>query len=87
MNGPSLFLNQGTNVITLHKLKVCRWYQFDHVSQYLSKKVSILRNIEENGKEYGQQHIKNQIKHLRWTPLQKWLTSFSCRLFSQKAPF
>ena len=59
MNGPSLFLNQGTNVTTLHKLKVRRWYKFDCVSQCLGKKAIILRNSEENGKEYGQKHIKH----------------------------
>ena len=30
--------------------------------------------------------IQNYVKHLIWSALQKWLTGFSCGLFSQNNP-
>ena len=34
-----------------------------------------------------ERRIQNPVKHLRWSVLQKWLTSFSRQLFLQNAPF
>ena len=35
--------------------------------------------------DFNQMHIQNPVENLRWSFLQKLLTTKSCQLFSQKA--